>query len=135
MSVHGRLEVILVGTWQHGQGRIQGIEPEKVPMSTDGRARASVPSALPVIDTFPNAGRKPLHPCGEFPNMGRDVIQYPVYPDTLGSCRVWSVWIFYNKDQTSSPGGDILPVQGWRKVFPSQVYWRGIMPPLAKALE
>ena len=45
MPAHGRLEAVLVGTRQRGQGRIQGIEPEKVPMSADGRARAAIPFA------------------------------------------------------------------------------------------
>ena len=45
MPAHGRLEAVLVGTCQRGHGRIQGIEPEKVPVSADGRTRTTVSSA------------------------------------------------------------------------------------------
>jgi hypothetical protein len=41
-----------------------------------------------------------------------------MHPDALGGSGVWSVGVFDNEGQTLSPGRELLPAQGKRKVGP-----------------
>ncbi len=52
MPLHRFLELGLGGSAQVGQHNIQRVQLVKVPVPADGRARAAVAGALPVIQTL-----------------------------------------------------------------------------------
>ena len=58
MALHGRPQFVDIRMAKIRQISIEGVELEKIAMSTDGRAGATITGTVPAIETLEYAGRR-----------------------------------------------------------------------------
>jgi len=110
MPLHGLFERGLGGLFQVGKAGVKGIKFVEIAMSPYWWAWPTIGAALPVVSALQASlgERVCCHARRQACNIGRDVIQHPVYPGHSGCSRVGCVRVVDDK-------GEALGACGWRR--------------------
>ena len=115
MTVHHFLQCGFRGLAQIRQDDVQGIEFEKIPMTSDRRAWPAITRLLPVIHSFKSAGwkRDGSHRFGQPIAVAREVVQDPVHPDHSWGRRVRRVRVIDDQCQALSITRDAGSIEAY----------------------
>lgn len=111
MSLHGFFKVLLIRLGKLGQFNIERVQFEKIAVLSDGRAGAAVGAAMPVIDALFCARRQIMwrRRFIQASGLRGQVVQYPMYPGPLRSCRIRGVRVIDNQGQAFGIGRHAAP--------------------------
>src|SRR5262249_41117214 len=124
VALHHPFEIGFFRILKVAQHRVQSVELVVVAVAADRRTRATVPGALPIIDSFASTRRKLLDSFGQACRGCRHIIQDPMHPGHLGRFRIGRVGIIHDESEAAGPGGSSAPLQSWTDV----VSFAGVLP-------